>query len=202
MAAQPNGSAENSRSPRNLPGPAWASALGVIVIIMGVLLTATHSNEWMKHSVLSRAAPSGEVPSADCPEDELEEEGITMAECEYMVSRLQGLIVSTPEWFPGLLSALSSVGALVAFATIFVGSGLVSFRAWAPRAGVFALSVLLLVDIGIFVAALNAGPIIRDIYLWDVLLWLTIHLILVTAFVVGVRTMRSADVSCRPESAG
>src|SRR5690606_19053596 len=138
MAAEPTELERIARTSHSSSGPTWASALGAVIVVMGVLLTASHATAWMKHSVLTSVAPSGEVPAPSCPKDELEEEGLTVAECEYMVSRLQGLLASTPAWFPGLVGALSALGTLVAFATIFIGAALVSFRAWAPRAAAIA----------------------------------------------------------------
>jgi len=201
MAAEPTELERIARTSHSSSGPTWASALGAVIVVMGVLLTASHATEWMKHSVLTSVAPSGEVPAPSCPKDELEEEGLTVAECEYMVSRLQGLLASTPAWFPGLVGALSALGTLVAFATIFIGAALVSFRAWAPRAAAIALAALLLIDLGTFTAALNAGPIIRDVYLRDVLLWTAIHVILLAASMVGMHSMTREVWSARPTRA-
>ena len=59
--------------------PHWASILGVVAIVLGVFLTAMHGTEWMKQAVIETHMPeSGVMPAADCPEEELEEEGITV----------------------------------------------------------------------------------------------------------------------------
>ena len=61
---------------------AWASALGAVAITFGVLLAAAHANEWMKQIVIVHATPAGnQVAQPECPEDELIEEGLSLAEC-------------------------------------------------------------------------------------------------------------------------
>ena len=62
----------------------------------------------MKQAVITQSMPaSGEMPAADCPEEELEEEGISLAECEYMVSHVEGIALSTPDWFPSVQMGLT-----------------------------------------------------------------------------------------------
>ena len=159
--------------------PAWASCLGVVAIVLGILLTATHANEWMKQGVLARFAPaSKELPAARCPADELEEEGLSREECEYMVSRLEGLIQATPQWFAHTQTALACIGTLVAFTSIIIGAALVNFRAWVPRAAAIAFGTLMAIDLVGFIAALNTGPIMREIYLWNALMWATLHMMM------------------------
>jgi hypothetical protein len=166
--------------------PAWASCLGVVAIVLGVMLTATHANEWMRQAVLARFAPASKVlPAAECPADELEEEGISLAECEYMVSRLEGLIQATPEWFSHTQIVLASIGTLVAFTSIIVGAALVNFRKWSPPAAAITFGVLLAIDIVAFIAALNTGPIVREIYLWNAVLWATLHMMMTVGAVSG-----------------
>jgi hypothetical protein len=43
---------------------------------------------------------SGEMPAADCLAEELEEEGLSLAECEHMVATVKGIALSAPDWFP------------------------------------------------------------------------------------------------------
>ena len=168
--------------------PAWATSLGVVAIALGVFLTATHANEWMKQSVVARFAPSSKIlPAAVCRDDELADEGLSLVECEQMVARLEGIIQTTPEWFISAQTALASLGALIAFASIIVGAALVSFRSWAPLAAVVTFGALMLIDIGGLLAALNAGPIVREIYLWNALLWMLIHLMMTVGAVIGWR---------------
>lgn len=168
--------------------PAWASCLGVVAVVFGILLTATHANEWMKQGVLAQHTPASKVlPAARCPADELEEEGLSMEECEYMVSRLEGLVQVTPQWFAKTQTALASIGTVVAFASIIMGAGLVDFRNWAPRAAMVTFGVLMAIDVVGFIAALNSGPVIREIYLWDAVVWAAIHLMMIVGAVSGWR---------------
>lgn len=173
-------------------GPAWASSLGVIAIVLGVFLTAMHGTELMKQYVMVNSMSAGEMPVADCPEEELEEEGISLAECEYMVEHVWGLGLSTPDWFPGVQMTLAGIGTILAFVSIVIGGALVNYKSWAVSAAVAVLGGLILVDALQFMAVVNAGPIIRNIYLWNILLWLIIHLLMMTGAIAG-RHVESGD---------
>ena len=178
----------NSHNPSGTgaQGPAWASALGVIAIVLGVFLTAYHGNELMKQAVLVNAMPaSGEMPAADCPEDELEEEGLSLAECEYMVDHVRGIFLSMPEWFPSVQMALAATGAVLAFLSIIIGGALVNYSRAASVAAVLVFGGLTLVDAAQFAVVVNTGPILRDVYLWSILLWLTIHLMMTVGVIAG-----------------
>ena len=37
------------------------------------------------------------MPEPDCPEEELEEEGISVAECEYLIQHVRGIALSAPD---------------------------------------------------------------------------------------------------------
>lgn len=167
-------------------GPAWASSLGVVAVVLGVFLSAYHANEWMKQKVLQDAMPAGgQLPAAECPAAELEEEGLTAAECEYMVAHVEGFVLSMPEWFPTVQKRLSAGGAIFAFLSLIVGGMLVNYRPYAPAAAVAVFTALAAVDALQFAAVVNAGPIVRDIYLWNILLWLIIHLMLIAGVIAG-----------------
>lgn len=169
----------NNTARTGTQGPAWASALGVVAIVLGVFLTAFHGTEAMKQGVLVSAMPaSGEMPAADCPEEELEEEGISLAECKYMVENVKGIFLSMPDWFPGAFMWLSVAGAILAFLSILVGGALVNYHPAASMAALWVFGGLVAVDALQFATVVNAGPIIRDMYLWNILLWLIIHILL------------------------
>lgn len=168
--------------------PAWASCLGVVAVVLGILLTAMHANEWMKQGVLAQVTPASKIlPAARCPADELEEEGLSAAECEYMVSRLEGLIQVTPQWFAETQTALASIGTLVGFVSIIMGAALVDFRKWAPHAAMITFGVLLAIDVIGFVAAVNTGPVTREIYLWNAVVWAAVHMMMIVGAVSGWR---------------
>lgn len=165
-------------------GPAWASSLGVIAIVLGVFLTAMHGTELMKQYVIVDNMPA-QMPAADCPAEELEEEGISVGECEYMVEHVWGLGLSTPDWFPGIQMTLSLLGTLLAFLSIVIGGALVNYKSWAVPAAIAVFGGLTLVDAIQFMAVVNSGPIIRELYLSGILLWLIIHLLMMTGIIAG-----------------
>lgn len=167
-------------------GPAWASCLGVVAIVLGVFLTGLHGTEWMKQAVMmNHYSDTLEQPAADCPEEELEEEGISLAECEFMVDHVWGLGLSTPDWFPGTQMLLAAIGTLLAFLSLIIGGALVNYKAWAVPVAIAVFAGLTAVDALQFAAVVNAGPVIRNIYLWNILLWLLIHLLMLTGAIAG-----------------
>lgn len=178
---------ESARSaPMRTPVAGWASALGAIAVVLGLLLTATHANEWMKQAVIANSTPAGQqLPTADCPADELEEEGLSLAECEHLVARVQALVLSQPEWFAPLQRVLSAIGTFIAAFSVIVGIALVSGRGWAPRIALLTFAALLLIDAVGFIAVVNTGPITRGEYLWSILLWFALHLMMTVAVVAG-----------------
>lgn len=171
---------------RGEAAPVWASWLGIATVVLGVLLAAERGTEWMKQAVIANATPaSGQLPDAVCPEDELIEEGLSAAECEQLVANVRNYIVSAPSWFPGVQTLLAATATILALVSIGVGASLLEGRAWAPGAAMSTLGALALVDAAGFVAAVNAGPILRDVYLWGFLLWFFIHLMMTIGVAVG-----------------
>jgi len=175
-------------------GAAWESWLGIVAIVLGVLLAAAHGTEWMKQHVIAMATPAdGQLPAAECPEDELIEEGLSVAECEQLVSNVRSYIVSAPPWFPRVQSFLAGIGVVLALVSIGVGAALIDRQSWAPAAAIAVFGALTLVDAVGFVAAVNTGPILRDVYLWNVLLWFFVHLMMTLGAVAG----RASTVAAR-----
>lgn len=182
MATSYSDSYSNSAS----RGPGWASALGVVAIVLGVFLTGYHGNELMKQAVTVNAMPaSDKMPAADCPQEELEEEGLTLAECEYLVSHIEGIALSTPDWFPTVQMGLAATGMVLAFISIIVGGALVNYKSSAVTAAILVFAALTLVDVAQFTAVVNTGPLLRDIYLWNILLWFLIHMMMMVAAIAG-----------------
>ena len=66
-----------------------------------------------------------------------------------------------------------------------VGAALIDRQSWAPAAAIAVFGALTLVDAVGFVAAVNTGPILRDVYLWNVLLWFFVHLMMTLGAVAG-----------------
>ncbi|HCC81916.1 MULTISPECIES: hypothetical protein [unclassified Methylophaga] len=173
----------------NSSTPNWASILGVVAIMLGVFLTAMHGTEIMKQYVMTSNMPvSGEMPEADCPLEELEEEGISVAECEYLVAHVQGVALSTPDWFPSTMMTLAAAGTLLAFASVIIGGALVNYTPWSSAAAVVVFIGLAVVDLLQFSAVVSTGPILRDMYLWSILLWFILHLMLLVGAIAGRHT--------------
>lgn len=166
--------------------PIWASWLGIIIIVMGVSLTASNGNQLLKYLVLD-GVPSVEMAEYEykCPEDELEEEGITLAMCKQKTANVDTVLLSIPDWFRGLQIPLMLIGTIVAFSSIFVGVALIDYKRVAPSAAIAVIGTLLLIDIIVFIAVVITGPLTRQLYLWDILLWCFIHAILLSALIAG-----------------
>jgi len=171
-------------------GPAWASWLGVIAVLLGVLLTAWHGNEWMRLSVVGDP-PFGvaDMPAPACEADELAEEGLSPAECRQMALSVHDIRASSPDWFRCFHMAVSAAGVLFALLSVFAGIALVDYRRWAPGAAVLVFGGLAAVDVVSFIGVVNTGPLIRQIYLWNILLWFFIH----TVMTVGAFTGRERE---------
>lgn len=173
--------------------PAWASWLGVVAVVLGVLLTGHHAAEWLKHAIIVPIAAPGETPpDLDCRPDELAEEGLSVLECEAMARRIEDIVASRPDWYRGFHITLAAAGTLVAFASIFVGVALVEYRRWAPAAAVGTFGLLTALDAIGFAGAVNTGPILREMYLWPILLWFFLHLLMTVGAVAGYHGSRSA----------
>ncbi len=173
--------------------PNWASILGVVAIMLGVFLTAVHANEVMKQAVVTSNMPaSGEMPPADCPEEELEEEGINVAECEYLIEHVKGVALAAPDWFPTAQMTLAAIGAVLAFISIIIGGALVNYTPWASKAAVAVFSGLAAIDLLQFAAVVNTGPTLREVYLGGILLWFVLHLMLLVGALAGRHTEAEA----------
>jgi hypothetical protein len=148
----------------------------------------------MKQAVSGAPAiPAEQVSAADCREDELEEEGLSFAECRQMVANVENLTVSGPAWFRGVQIGLAGVGTIIALGSIVVGVALVDDRAWAPNCAVLTFAALAGLDVLGFTAAVNAGPVIRQLYLGDILLWFLLHLMMTVGVVAG----RDSDTAAK-----
>lgn len=169
--------------------PHWASILGVVAIMLGVFLTAMHGNEWMKQSVIQANMPaSGEMPAADCPLGELDEEGITLAQCEFLVDYVAGFVDAAPEGFADSMKMLALIGTILAFLSVIIGGALVNYTEWSSKAAIAVFAGLALIDLLQFVVVVGSGPIIRDFYLWSILLWLILHSMLLVGAIAGRHT--------------
>ncbi len=139
----------------------------------------------MKTPDLINNIPSSGMPAAFCPPGEMQEEGISLAECQFMVANVEGIVLSMPDWFPGIMTWLAAAGTILAFSSVIVGGALVNYTSWSVKAAAIVFIGLALIDAMQFAAVVNAGPILRSLYLWQTLLWFLLHLIMLAALIAG-----------------
>lgn len=183
--------------------PAWASALGAVVFLLGILLAAWHGNEWLKLAVVGDPPYTVyDMPQPDCERDELEEEGLTLDECHQLALHVHGISVSAPPWFPAFHMSVSAAGLALALASVLAGMALVSGRPGAATAALAVLGALTLLDLVSFIGVVKVGPLIRQLYLYSILLWLFLHLAMTVAALVGLNTNRAEPRSPGQQTAG
>jgi cytochrome b561 len=110
-----------------------------------------------------------------------------------MVANVRIMIASRPEWFRPVQQGLALIGTLAAFASILAGLALTGSRRGAPAAAVPIFAALLAVDVAGFTAAFYTGPLLRALYLWNILFWLFIHMCLLAGAMAGRRAERQLD---------
>jgi hypothetical protein len=170
----------------------WAASLGVVAIVFGMLMLAAQGNELMAQAVIGpNTAAARDIP-ADCRADEAAQEGVSLAECELMVANVRIMIASRPGWFRPVQEGLALLGMIAAFGSIVVGLALIGDRPRAADAAVWVFAALLVVDVAGFTAAFYTGPLLRALYLWNILVWLFIHMCLAAGAVAGRRAGRLA----------
>jgi hypothetical protein len=89
---------------------------------------------------------------------------------------------------------VSVVGMVLALLSVVIGVALVDYRPWAGAAAVSVFGALAVVDVVAFTGIVNTGPMIRQMYLWNILLWFFIHLAMATGAIVG----RQDDQALQP----
>ena len=166
--------------------------IGVTSVLFGVLLLANHGNEILRQSVI---APGVAIESAaDCRPDELEEENLSLRECQLMVSNVQIILASSPSWFRSVSICLYLLGFVSALLSLVFGMRFVSSPNSAQRPLRASFVSLVTIDLLIFMAASTTGPLLRSIYLWPNLLWLFIHLALLAA-VLSYNSVTAQEVN-------
>jgi len=161
-----------------ITGQTW---LGVVGVLFAMLLLANQTNELLKQIVIAPGSAAEMGMAADCRADELAEEGLSLQECRLMVSSVQIILASSPPWFRPFQISLSLLVCGAALVSMVAGFGLVNDSPRFIKLGVISFSLLVLLDVAAFTAALNTGPLLRAQYLWPLLLWFFIHLCLLMA---------------------
>lgn len=172
--------------------PGWASRLGIIAILLGILLAAWQANEWMKLAIVGTPPYTiATMPEPDCEDDELEEEGLSLEECQQLASAVHDISISSPGWFKSFHMSVSGTGTVLALVSVFVGIALVDYRRWAAAAAIPVFGALAVLDVVSFTGVVNSGPLIRQMYLWSILLWFFIHLAMAVGAIVGRQSERA-----------
>ncbi|MGH8728685.1 MAG: hypothetical protein ACREV9_11135 [Burkholderiales bacterium] len=168
-----------------MEGPAWATWVGTIAVILGFYLASAYGVEAAKQYTLHAESVAEFATLWECPEDELIEENVSLQACEGMAERVEAIIEVRPDWFRGFHMAVGIGGALLALVSIFVATGLIDWRPWAPSAFIAVTGALAVLDLAVFIATANSDPVLRDEYLWNSLLWFLIHSGLMAATIAG-----------------
>jgi len=158
-----------------------AAGLGTIIVLFGLLAFASNANEILKQWVVAPGSAAELNIAPNCRPDELEEEDITVLECQLLVSNLQIQLASSPVWFRSYTLILSSLTSMLALGSLIVGFSFVNRKEQGRKLGIFCFALLLIIDTSNFIAATATGPLLRAIYLWPALLWFFIHLSLLLA---------------------
>lgn len=159
------------------------SWLAVVIMLFGLLLLASHSNELLKQAVIAPGSSADLGFAADCPADELEEEQLSLEECQLMVSNVRIILSSSPQWYRSYQLVLSSLGMAAALFSLVAAFGLINRQSPGLRLVIVSTALLLIFDVAGFVAAMNTGPLLRAQYLWPLLLWICIHLCMLIAVI-------------------
>ena len=83
---------------------------------------------------------------------------------------------------------LATIGTILAFASVIIGGALVNYTSWSSTAAIVVFAGLAIVDLLQFATVVNAGPILRAMYLWSILLWFLLHLMLLVGALAGRHT--------------
>ncbi|MFT4814795.1 MAG: hypothetical protein ACI80L_001971 [Pseudohongiellaceae bacterium] len=159
------------------------SWLAVIIMLFGLLLLASHSNELLKQTVIGPSSSADLGFAADCRVDELEEEQLSLEECQLMVSNVRIILSSSPPWYRSYQLTLSSLGTVATLFSLVTAFGLINRHSPGLRLAIVSTALLLIIDVAGFVAAVNTGPLLRAQYLWPLLLWICIHLSMLAAII-------------------
>ena len=164
------------------------SLSGVLILVFAILYFATQANELLRQVVIAPGSVAEQVSEADCRADELEEENLSLAECQLMLRSVQITLASSPSWFRSFQIISATIACLAAMLSFLIGFKLIGSATLLSKLARFSFSSLVLIDIFQFLAVLNTGPLLRAQYLWPLLLWLAIHLSFLINFLAASNT--------------
>lgn len=176
------------------------SWLAVVIMLFGLLSLASHGTEMLKQAVIGPGSSADLGFAADCRADELEEEQLSLEECQLMVSNVRIILSSSPDWFRPYQLAFSSLGIAATLLSLVTAFSLINRKSPPLRLAIVSITLLLFVDVAGFVAAVNTGPMLRAQYLWPLLLWISVHLCMLVT-VIRIEQYDAVDSECRkPET--
>lgn len=167
-----------------------ATWLGAVAILFALLFFATQANELLKQIVIAPGSSAELGVEANCRADELQEEGLSLRECELMVSSVQITLASSPPWYRSFQIVWSAAGTAAAILCFVASFGYMTSNRPKHKLAIVSFALLLLLDIFGFFAAINTGPLLRALTLSPLLLWFFIHLCLLIA---GVNTFQRSQ---------
>lgn len=170
-------------------GTIW---LGAVAILFALLLLANQSNELLKQIVITPGSAAELGIAANCREDELEEEGLSLQECQLMVSSVQITLASSPSWYRSFQIVWSAVGSVAAVLCLLVSFAYINGNRVRHKLAIFSFTLLLVLDVLGFFAAVNTGPLLRALTLSPLLLWFFIHLCLLIAVISNFQQSQRA----------
>lgn len=165
------------------------ACLAVLIMLFGLLALASHGNELLKQTVIVPGSTAELGTAADCRADELEEEQLSLDECQLMVANVRIILASSPEWFRSFQLLISGLGVAGAAFSAIAAFNLINRGTKSLNATMLSILFLLLLDIFGFIGAVNTGPLLRAQYLWPLVLWLAIHVTML-ASVIRLKAIR------------
>jgi hypothetical protein len=170
------------------------TALGCIAVLAGLLIAPWYANEGVKMWIVGSPPFTVDAqPPPACDADELEEEGLSLAECRQMADALHTVSLSSAGWFPPYHGFVSVAGTLAALLSVAVGIALIETRAWGAHGALLAFGVLCAIDVLAFVGVVNTGPLIRQAYLPVLLLVTAAHLGMTIAALAAHASQRASS---------
>ena len=167
--------------------------LGTTVVLFGILLFAQQANELLKQTVITPGSSAAMGANANCRPDELIEEDLSLEECRLLVSSVQIILASSPDWFRPAQLGLSMTGGIATVLSLIIGFGTINGNTRLQHLGPRCFAFLLLLDICGLVAAANTGPLLRAQYLWPLLMWIFIHLCMLMAAIQILKSPHDAS---------
>lgn len=97
-----------------------------MAVVLGLLLAAEYASMASYHYAIKDQSAAQWAKGWRCPPDELEEENVTLAECEAMAARVGAVITARPVWFRHVQIIVASTGVILALLSVITAIGLLN----------------------------------------------------------------------------